>query len=120
MSSNRVFVIQNQHRWDRERQQFVPKFDLAAGEEYGELVYLLSPTAAPFRPQPVIAELREKLADFRSGDHLLLVGNPVLIGFAVALAAQVNNGEVSLLQWSGKDQRYIQVKANLEDFTSEN
>lgn len=108
---SRVFVVQNQHRWNREQQRFEPKFDLTAAEPYGELVYLLSPTAAPFRPDPVIAELREKLCDFGPDDHLLLVGNPVLIGFAVAIAADINDGDISLLQWSGKDQRYIAVEA---------
>ncbi|MDX9698658.1 MAG: hypothetical protein RBT55_03710 [Rhodocyclaceae bacterium] len=112
MSKNRVFVVQNQHRWNRDNQRFEPKFDLSPAEEFGELVYLLSPTAAPFRPEPVIEELRAKLADFGPDDHLLLVGNPVLIGFAVALAAQSNGGDVSLLQWSGKDQRYINVIAS--------
>jgi hypothetical protein len=108
---NRVFVVQNQHRWDRDKQKFEPKFDLEPAAEFGELTYLLSPTAAPFRPEPVIAELKQKLQDYRDGDHLLLVGNPVLIGFAVALAADANEGRVSLLQWSGKDQRYIAVEA---------
>lgn len=108
---SRVFVVQNQHRWNRDKQRFEPKFDLTPAQEFGELVYLLSPTAAPFRPEPIIEELKEKLADFRPGDHLLLVGNPVLIGFAVAIAADANGGDVSLLQWSGKDQRYITVEA---------
>ena len=109
---SKVYVVQNQHRWDRDKQRFEPKFDLTPAEEFGELVYLLSPTAAPFRPEPVIQELREKLKDYREGDHLLLVGNPVLIGFAVTVAADANGGRVSLLQWSGKDQRYIAVEAN--------
>ena len=91
---SRVFVVQNQHRWDRDKQRFEPKFNLAHAEEFGELVYLLSPTAAPFRPEPIIDELKEKLADFGPGDHLLLVGNPVLIGFAVAIAADANDGDV--------------------------
>lgn len=108
---SKVYVVQNQHRWDRDKQRFEPKFDLTPAEEFGELVYLLSPTAAPFRPEPIIQELREKLKDYREGDHLLLVGNPVLIGFAVTVAAAANGGRVSLLQWSGKDQRYIAVEA---------
>lgn len=118
MNSSRVFVVQNQHRWDREEEQFVPKFDLTPAEEFGELVYLLSPTAAPFRPGKIVEELQTKLASFGPNDHLLLVGNPVLIGFSVALAAYSNQGSVSLLQWSGKDQRYVNVKAeNLFTFT---
>lgn len=117
MSMSRVYVVQNQHRWSRQEQGFEPKFDLSPAEQFGELVYLLSPTAAPFRPEPVIQELKEKLRDFTSDDHLLLVGNPCLIGFAVAIAAQYNSGSVSLLQWSGKDGRYIQVTTS-DLFTS--
>lgn len=108
---NRVFVVQNQHRWNRQAEKFEPKFDLAPAESYGELVYLLSPTAAPFNPEPVLDELREKLDDFDDGDYLLLVGNPVLIGFSVAIAAAKNEGRVNFLQWSGKDRRYITVQA---------
>lgn len=107
----RVFVVQNQHRWNRDKQAFEPKYDLDPARVFGDLTFLLSPTAAPFRPEPIVAELKEKLADFRDGDSLLLVGNPVLIGFAVAIAADANDGNVAVLQWSGKDQRYIRVEA---------
>lgn len=108
--SKRVYVVQNQHRWNGKFSQFEPKFDLSPAEDFGVLTYLLSPTAAPFRPEPIIKELKEKLAAFGPDDHLLLVGNPVLIGLSVAIAAQFNDGAVSLLQWSGKDQRYINVR----------
>lgn len=110
--SGRVFVVQNQHFFDRTKGQYVPKFDMTPAEEFGRLVYLLSPTASPFRPESIIEELRIKLHDFGPGDHLLLVGNPVLIGLATAIAASMNRGRVSLLQWSGKkEQRYIAVEA---------
>lgn len=111
MSKNRVFVVQNQHRWDRERQKFVPKFDLAPAAEFGELFYLLSPTAAPFRPEPIIEELRAKLADITPDDYILCVGNPLLIQWAGAVAAGFLGGRLRALQWSGKDQRYIAVEA---------
>ena len=114
---SRVFVVQNQHRWDRDNEKFVPKFDLSPAGIHGELVYLLSPTAAPFRPAPVIEELRRKLEDFTSDDALLLVGNPVLIGLAVAVAADYNDGQVNLLQWSGKNRKYLKVEVS-DLFTS--
>lgn len=110
---SRVFVVQCQHRWNRERQALEPKYDVTAAAEYGEIRYLLSPTAAPFRPEPIVEELHAKLADFRPSDYLLLIGNPVLIGLAVAIAARVTNGIVSMLQWSGKDQRYIPVRVHV-------
>ena len=109
--TSRVFVVQNQHRWDSAKERFVPKYDFASAEPFGSLEFLLSPTAAPFNVDPIVAELKDKLADFGPEDHLLLVGNPVLIGLACTIAAEANLGSVALLQWSGKDRRYIEVKA---------
>lgn len=109
----RVFVVQKQHRFDEAKGELVPKFDLASAEQYGEIVYLLSPTASPFNPDPIIAELQEKLAGFTEADSLLLVGNPCLIGFATAIAADATDGFVRLLQWSGRDRAYIPVEADV-------
>lgn len=113
---NRVFVVQNQHRWNRDKGELEPKFDLAPAEEYGEIRYVLGPTASPFSPDTVLPEMMEVLQDFGPGDHLLLIGNPILIGWATALAADANEGDISLLQWSGKDQKYISVEATLFDW----
>lgn len=109
MSRPRVFVVQNQHRWDEVGKELVPKFNLLPAEEYGELVYLLGPSAAPWQPRPAVLEMREELESFTDEDYLLLIGNPVLIGMAFALAAHYNGGCVKVLQWSGKDRRYIAV-----------
>jgi len=108
-----VFVVQNQRRLDRAKNAYVPKFDLNPALEYGKLVYLLSPTAKPFEPEPVIDELHEKLGNYDDDDYLLLVGNPMLIGWAVAIAGEYNYGRVRTLQWSGKDNRYLSVNAQL-------
>lgn len=113
----RVYVVQNQHKWDRDRERFVPKFDLSPAEEFGELVFLLSPTASPFRPEPIISELKEKLADIRPEDYVLCVGNPLLIQWVGVIAAEALGGQLRSLQWSGKDQRYVAVEA-LDLFTS--
>lgn len=109
--SGRVFVVQNQHRYDSARRALVPKYDMSDAERFGELVDLLGPTAHPFDPEPVVRELDSRLADYDDSDCLLLVGNPILIGLAVAVAADVNDGRVSMLQWSGKDQCYQRVEA---------
>lgn len=106
---SRVFVVQNQHRWDAPSQQFVPKYDLSPAAEYGELTFLLGPTASPMRPAPLIAEIREKLAGYSVEDYLLMVGNPALISAVAAIASFYSGGKVKVLQWSGKDQRYISI-----------
>lgn len=109
---SKVYVVQNQHRLDRTNGTLVPKFDLKPAEAYGQLEYLLNPSASPFRPEAVLAELHAGLANFGPQDFLLLIGNPVLIGLAVAIAADLNDGQVKLLQWSGKDRRYIPIEVS--------
>jgi hypothetical protein len=112
-----VYVVQNQHRMDDRTGNLEPKFDMSSAAKYGELVYLLSPTARPFSPIPLIKQLRDKLSKFNSEDHLLLIGNPCLIGFAVGIAAEMNNGRVNVLQWDGRRREYISVMANLRPQT---
>jgi hypothetical protein len=108
-----VYAIQNQQRWDEKSQSLVPKFNIDAAYEYGEVKFLLSPSASPFKSESIIQQLRTELASFTDDDHLLLVGNPCFIGWATAIAAEFSGGEVNLLQWSGKDQKYIPVRSKL-------
>lgn len=106
----RVFVVQKTMRWDGTKGELVPKFDVSPAQEYGEIVYLLSPTASPFRPDSLLGELHEKLKDFTPDDYLLLIGSPVIIGLAVAIAADYTDGEVKVLQWSGKAGKYLPIE----------
>lgn len=106
-----VYVIQNQMRWDETTQNLVPKHNFESALAYGRLEFLLSPKAAPFNPDHVLAEMHRKLSRYSDRDHLVLVGNPALIGWAVALAALYNHGRVSVLQWSGREQKYIRISS---------
>lgn len=110
-----VFVVQDPRRYNRDTGDYESTFDLSPAEEYGELRYLLTPTAAPWNPEGVMPELWAALGDFGDEDHLLLVGNPILIGWATAVAADFNDGRVNLLQWHGRDRRYISVSAQVFD-----
>lgn len=110
---SKVFVVQHQHMWDKESNRLVPKFDLSPAYEFGELEFLLSPSASPFSPEPIIEELHEKLSIYSDDDYILLIGNPCLIGFVVTIAADYNEGRVKLLQWSGKHRSYIEIQAEL-------
>ncbi len=110
-----VFVVQDHRRYNRDSGEYESVHDLTPAEEYGEIRYLLTPTAAPWNPSSVLSDLREALADYNSGDYLLLTGNPILIGWATAIAADVNDGYVNLLQWHGRERKYIPVGAQIFD-----
>ncbi len=110
---SRVFVVQNTQRMNEKTGALEAKFDMTSAERFGTLTYLLSPTARPFTPGPIIKQLHEKLEDFTDDDFLLLIGNPCLIGFVVAIASSYNQGRVSVLQWDGRKREYVSVKAVL-------
>lgn len=106
-------MVQKQMRWDSDDGELKERFDLSAARRFGELVYLLSPTARPFNSAPIIKELQGKLEDFSADDYLLLLGNPCLIGWATALAVDASGGPIKLLQWDGRRRNYIEVQADV-------
>ena len=97
----RVFVVQNSLWLDKRKNPptLGPKYDLSKAEEFGDLVHLLKPEAKPGDPN-VVEELKDKLKNIHEDDFLLLVGNPALIGYATAIAADYLGGLIQLLQWS--------------------
>lgn len=109
-NKGRVLVVQKTMRWDAGKGELVPKFDVSPAQKYGQVEYLLSPTASPFRPDALVGELHEKLKNFSDDDCLLLIGNPVLIGMAVSIAADYNDGHVRVLQWSGRASEYLPIE----------
>lgn len=106
-----VYVIQNHASYDHKTGLMAPRYDLSPAEEYGELEFLLSPISVPNKPMEVIETLRKKLQDFSDDDYLLLIGNPCFIAFSCAIAADINDGRVSLLQYNGARKKYYVVKA---------
>lgn len=106
---SRVFIVQNQMRRSSDNSGMESRYNFNPAREYGTLKFLLGPSAGPFNPNSVITELREKLADFSDDDYLVLVGNPCLIGWAVAIAADANGGNLKLLQWGRGRYQQIQV-----------
>lgn len=108
-----VYVVQDHRRYNKDTGEFEAVHDLTPAKKFGPIRYLLTPTAAPWSPETVIAELWDGLRDFGDADHLLLTGNPILIGWATAVAAQVNGGRLNMLQWNGRERRYISVAAQV-------
>ena len=113
----RVFIIQDQHIRDGETNALVSKFNFTTAKEFGELKFLLNPTANPFSPNDgIISELTHELHDYGDTDYLVLTGNPILIGWATAIAAKVNDGKLRFLQWNGRRQMYLEVRGKIYAF----
>lgn len=104
-----VYVTQNPMRRDAASGDLVHSFDLTGARQYGELHVLL-----PFGPQlvttgPVVEQLRRKLSAFTDKDHLLCLGDPVVIAMASAMVAELNDGVVPLLVWDRRVRSYNSV-----------
>lgn len=104
-SKGRVFVVQDTDR-----------FSLAQATEYGELIPMLPKRQSiVMSSQPVVRELKRLLGDFNDDDKLLLIGDPVAIGLAVAIAAEANRGRVKMLKYDQRMQKYLLLEADLHD-----
>jgi len=109
---SKVYVVQNHASYDKSTGLMVPRYDLSPAEEFGELVFLLSPINTPSKHEKAIAELRKKLRNFSDDDFLLLIGNPCFIGWATAIAADMNDGRVAMLQYNGSSKSYYVVQVD--------
>lgn len=115
MSKARVFVVQNQIVYKHETGKPGPKYDIAGSNarDYGALQTVLGNGATPFDPDSAIDDIWKVLGSYDPDhDYLLLVGNPCLIGWCVTVAASVGDGRVNLLQWSGKERKYLPLSSS--------
>jgi hypothetical protein len=99
---SRVFVVQE-----------VLNRDLGAAARFGDMKLLLPAGDVVLSPGPTIRRLRESLRGFCDDDFLLLIGDPVAIGLATAVAADMNCGRVKFLKWSKKASTYYPIEADL-------
>jgi hypothetical protein len=89
-----------------------PVFDTEDAERYGEIVYLLSPTAhvGPGNAEKIKTEIRDKLADYHDHDFLILTGNPIIMTFTALIAADMSNtGKINVLQWNRARRCYAPI-----------
>ena len=55
----------------------------------------------------------ENLKDFTKNDHLLLTGDPALIGVACSIVSDITNGKYNLLKWDKQERKYYPIEINL-------
>ena len=72
-----------------------PKYNIIGAQKYGKLQVLLK--------------------DYTSKDYLLLSGDPSVIGIAVAIVSDINNGRFNLLKWDRQEQMYYPLEINLHE-----
>ena len=60
-----------------------------------------------------IESAEQILKDFNEDDHLLLTGDPALIGVACSIVSDITNGKYNLLKWDKQERKYYPIEINL-------
>ena len=91
-----------------------PKINIMGAKEYGDFKFLLPELSQIiFSPGPLIYKLRQGLKNFKKEDHLLLTGDPAIIGVACSLVSDITNGKFKLLKWDKQERKYYPISINL-------
>ena len=110
MSERIVYVIQHVAG----TQAGNPKINIIGAQKYGDFKFLLPEFSQMiFSPGPLIYKLRQGLKDFNENDHLLLTGDPAIIGVACSIVSDITNGKYNLLKWDKQERKYYPISINL-------
>ena len=91
-----------------------PKINIMGASQYGNFKFLLPEFSQMiFSPGPLIYKLRQGLKDFKSHDHLLLTGDPAIIGVACSIVSDITGGKFKLLKWDKQERKYYPIEINL-------
>ena len=91
-----------------------PKINIMGASYYGNFKFLLPEFSQMiFSPGPLVYNLRQGLKNFTDNDHLLLTGDPALIGVACSIVSDITGGKYKLLKWDKQESKYYPISINL-------
>ena len=91
-----------------------PKINIMGASHYGQFKFLLPEFSQMiFSPGPLIYKLRQGLKDYHVKDHLLLTGDPAIIGVACSIVSDITNGKYNVLKWDKQERKYYPIEINL-------
>lgn len=108
-----VYVVQERKKLNSATGEFVPVINIIPAAKFGNLVELFTPTQHALLTAQVASKLKTAMRNFSDEDYILPIGNPVLIGVAVAAAARANMGKVKILHWERELREYIVLSYEL-------
>lgn len=94
--------------------------NILSATKYGEIKFLIENSyQVTFSSGQVVQDLKSKLSNFCDEDYLLLMGDPVAIGIAVAIASHWNQGKVKMLKWDRIESLYYPVSIDIHQKNKE-
>jgi len=102
----RVFIINEPLKKDLETGELEPFLPMESAANFGDVVKVTPDGSPPGNLKPYLAMLREKLADFREEDYLVLVGDQALLVAAAAIVGTSETGKLRVLKWERRLNAY--------------
>ncbi len=92
------------------------KKNMTSALNYGSMELLLEEReeANMLNIPRITARIKHGLRNFKPGDYLLLIGSPVSIGIAFAIAADMTDGQFNILKWDQQERMYWKAAVNLK------
>lgn len=95
--------------------QMVKGRNVSMALRFGAIVPILHEDPELYALDRAIKKLKEGLANYTAHDHLLLMGDPVVIGIATMIAGQNTGGYVNLLKFDRQMFDYLGVIVDLRE-----
>jgi hypothetical protein len=90
------------------------KKNILSAKDFGEFKFVFPEKLnLIWRPEETVSIAKKELRYFNDQDHLLLIGDPALIGVCTAVAADYNRGKVKFLKWDNREFKYYPVEVEL-------
>lgn len=100
----RVLIPHLYTKYDPITKQNVASIDLKEAQEYGELLPVVS---GNFDPDLALDTLWQTITEtFEREDYILAIGDPLMIGAALAYAADKIGGPINVLRWERNRKAY--------------
>lgn len=107
---NRVFVPHMPSRFDSASALWVPTIDISPARKFGEIISILPPESNRLHIAPLVAALKDRMADFCADDYLVAVGDPTILAAAASIASRQTGGILRMLKWDRRASDYIEVR----------
>lgn len=92
--------------------------NFSSARDYGDIEVVLPITNVGISIQPLIPKIRSRLSRYGDEDYLICVGDPIVIGVAINVAAEINRGKVNLLRWEKERRCYFPISVDLRNVTA--
>lgn len=109
----KVYVPQQPSRFDSATRLWIPTINLDSAKAFGEVLVMLPPNANRLHTAPLVAALKEQMAECTAEDYIVAVGDPSLIAAAACIAARKTGGLLRMLKWDRMSSTYIPVEIQL-------